>query len=51
MHVTGSYGEVGTLFLPKTVGMHTIFYGSCIGYQYLKFGIYIFWGLGTDSVP
>ena len=26
VHITGSYGEVGTLFVPKTVGMHTFFY-------------------------
>ncbi len=28
MHITGSYGEVGTLFVPKTVGMHTFSYRS-----------------------
>ncbi len=26
IHITGSYGEVGILFVPKTLGMHTIFY-------------------------
>jgi hypothetical protein len=34
VHITGSYGEMGILFVPKTIGMHTIFYRSYIGCQY-----------------
>ncbi len=39
------------LFVPKTIGMHTFFYRSYIGCDYEKFGVYIFRGLGTESVP
>ncbi len=34
VHITGSYSGLGTLFAPKTFGMHTNFYGVYLGYEY-----------------
>jgi hypothetical protein len=43
VHIIGSYNSLGTLFEPKTFGMHTNFYGitwdigTNIGMFYLRF--------------
>ncbi len=36
VHIIGSYSSQGTLFAPKTFGMHTNFYGVYLGYWYKK---------------